>query len=452
MAHQDVEVVARWIMQLVPQSIWTARLFRKDARWTSQQFLTTALLWSLGQQSTLTDRFEWARRQAMRLFPDAAKSGASYQAFMKIMVRWSDVYLVVFLQSMQRTICKQVQRFRGVHGFAVFGIDGSRVAVPRTTANQQRLTKGLNPNCRLRGRRRRRAQKQSEIPSIWVTMVWHLGAELPWQWKLGTANASERAHLLSLQDSLPEDSLLTADAGFAGYEYWASLIESRIHFIIRVGSGVHLLKELGEWQQNDDRIWLWPAHVARNSLPPLKLRLVKVQGKQGSVWLVTSVLSHQRLSDAAIGEIYRQRWKLEVFFRDFKRTFGKHKQLSRTPEHARVELHWSLMSLSVVLLDARLKRQQLKQQQRDQQHRTSVSGLLRVIRRAFDDGFRTSVDFFQAIQQAVIDRYHRVSKSRRACPQRRTRKPPGQPNIQKPPPNLNTLAQSIKPLTLTSYG
>jgi len=48
MAHQDVEVVARWIMQLVPQSIWSARLFRKDARWTSQQFLTTALLWSLG--------------------------------------------------------------------------------------------------------------------------------------------------------------------------------------------------------------------------------------------------------------------------------------------------------------------------------------------------------------------------------------------------------------------
>ncbi|WP_197441536.1 transposase [Thalassoglobus neptunius] len=152
------------------------------------------------------------------------------------------------------------------------------------------MTKGLNPNCRLRGRHRKRARKQSEIPSLWVTLLWHLESGLPWEWKLGTANASEREHLLSLQDSLPENSLLVADAGYGGYEYWPTLLENEIHFVIRVGSGIHLLRDLGHWQSDQDRVWLWPENAAKKTLPPLKLRLVEVPTCKESVWLVTSVL------------------------------------------------------------------------------------------------------------------------------------------------------------------
>ena len=87
----------------------------------------------------------------------------------------------------------------------------------------------------------------------------------------------------------------------------------------------------------------------------MKLRLVRIKTPDASVWLVTSVLSQTRLSDQAIGEIYRKRWGVEVFYRDFKETLGKRKLLSRTPEHARLELHWSLLSLLLVTLSARLR-------------------------------------------------------------------------------------------------
>ncbi|TWT47150.1 hypothetical protein KOR42_41480 [Thalassoglobus neptunius] len=147
MSHQDVEVVSGWVAQIIPQSICSALSFRKDVRWSARQFVTVIWLWSLAPQNTLTDRFEWARSKALRLFPESGHGGASFQAFMKMMRRWGDVLIVLLLEVMQSTMQKKLRNFRGDHGFAMFGIDGSRIALPRTKANQQRLTKGLNPNC-----------------------------------------------------------------------------------------------------------------------------------------------------------------------------------------------------------------------------------------------------------------------------------------------------------------
>ena len=447
MSHQDVEVAADWMAEFIPQSICSSLAFRKDARWSARQFVTVIWLWSLAQQSTLTERFEWARDHALRLFPEADRDGASFQAFMKMMRRWSDVLIVLLLDAIHNTMHKQLLNFRGEHGFALFGVDGSRIALPRTMANERRLTKGLHPKCRLRGRRRNRARKQAEIPSLWVTLLWHLESGLPWEWRLGSAHASEREHLLSLQTSLPTNSLLVADAGYGGYEYWSALLKQGVHFVIRVGSGVHLLKDLGNWQVQADRIWLWPANAAQKNLPPLKLRLVEIHTQHESVWLVTSVLSHGRLSDTQLRKIYRQRWGLEVFYRDFKQTLGKRKLLSRTPEHARLELHWSLLSLALLLLRTRLEQQHLPTSTK-----TSVSNILRVVRRALSGCYQTSQTLLTAVRNAIVDNYERKCKSRRAYPQRKTYHPPGKPQITTPSPRLNLLAKSLTPLTLTSYG
>ncbi|TWT55481.1 Transposase DDE domain protein [Thalassoglobus neptunius] len=163
--------------------------------------------------------------------------------------------------------------------------------------------------------------------------------------------------------------------------------------------------------------------------------------------MVTSVLSHQRLSDTQVGEIYRKRWGLEIFYRDFKQTLGKRKLLSRTPEHARIELHWSLLSLALLLLKTRLHQQHLATP-----IKTSVSNVLRVMRRALRGCYQTSRALIRAVRSAVVDRYERKRKSFRTYPQRRTRKPPGPPTIKPPSADLNLLAQKITPLTLTSYG
>lgn len=452
MSHQDVQnqPAARWLGEVVFGSLLRAIAFRADARWTPQQFVATAVLWSMGEPKTLTDRFDAARQQALALLPGAEGAvGASYQAFLKMLSVWSNVLIPLLLRwTQQRMSCARA--FLDSNGFVLFGIDGSRIAVPRTAGNEQALAAGLNPSCRLRGRRRQRARKQAEIPSLWLTTLWHIGLGLPWRWQLGPGNASERDHLHPLLEELPEHSLIAAAAGFAGYDHWKVMLQRGVHFIVRVGAGVHLLSKLGPYQRRNDRVWLWPERAARQGQPPLKLRLVEIKTPDASVWLVTSVLSHARLSDRMIGEIYRRRWGVEVFYRDFKETLGKRKLLSRTPEHARLELHWSLLSLLLLLLNARL--QQPERVPGGSEAKISTSGVLRVLRRSLRGLYHSLQSIHRALQQAVVDTYRRASKSRRSYPQRKRYSPPGKPQLARASPLLNTLSQNTTPLHCTSYG
>lgn len=50
-------------------------------------------------------------------------------------------------------------------------------------------------------------------------MMWHMGLRLPWTWRLGPSNSSERGHVMEMlqQEEFPENTLFCGDAGFVGY-------------------------------------------------------------------------------------------------------------------------------------------------------------------------------------------------------------------------------------------
>jgi len=123
-------------------------------------------------------------------------------------------------------------------------------------------------------------------------------------------------------------------------------------FLIRVGANVHLLKNLGTARQSHGVVYLWPSQAARKRQPPLVLRLLTFQGPRGKVYLVTNILSNRDLSARQAGQLYRLRWGVELQFRTFKQTFRRSKLRSRTADNALVELHWSLVGLSLVQLFA----------------------------------------------------------------------------------------------------
>ena len=51
---------------------------------------------------------------------------------------------------------------------------------------------------------------------MWLTTMWHVGTGLPWDWRLGPSDSSERDHLKQMIAALPAHALVTADAGFVG--------------------------------------------------------------------------------------------------------------------------------------------------------------------------------------------------------------------------------------------
>jgi hypothetical protein len=231
--------------------------------------------------------------------------------------------------------------------------------------------------------------------------------------------------------SVPAGSLLTADAGFVGYDLWKTLLDAGHQLLVRVGSNVKLLKKLGYARERDGLVYLWPDRAAKKRLPPLVLRLVVVTNKQrGPIYLVTSVMSRETLSDAQMAAVYRKRWGIEVYYRHCKQTFERRKLRSHNPDNAMVELHWSLLGMWAMGLHshARLVGQGVLPEQ------ISFAGVWRAYRRPMRE-YKSPPDpgerMMQLIDRAILDPYQRKNKTSRDYPRKKQEQAAGSPILRK---------------------
>ncbi len=176
--------------------------------------------------------------------------------------------------------------------------------------------------------------------------------------------------------------------------------------MLRVGSNVRLLRQLGYARESSGTVYIWPDTAARKQQPPLVLRLVEAHNGRHPVYLVTSVLSKTACSDQQILELYTRRWGIEIFYRTFKQTFGRRKLRSTTPDNAEVEMHWSLLGLWAMSLYALVQAKKRGVEPR----RLSAAQLLLAYRRILRD-YRHPIErghsLCNLLGQAVIDAYTR---------------------------------------------
>ena len=129
-----------------------------------------------------------------------------------------------------------------------------------------------------------------------MSSLWHVGIGLPWDWRIGPADSSERAHVLQMLAALPAEALLALDAGFVGYDFLQAILDSGRHVLLRVGANVRLLRKLGFVRESADTVYLWPDQAAKRRQPPLVFRLVECHTGKHPMYLITSVTA-SRLSD-----------------------------------------------------------------------------------------------------------------------------------------------------------
>ena len=185
---------------------------------------------------------------------------------------------------------------------------------------------------------------------MWITTLWHVTTGLAWNWRLGPSDSSERTHLREMLASLPLHPLIVADAGFVGDDFLKSILDAPQQLLIRVGSNVRLLRKLGTVHETSQTVYLWPDGARKRQQPPLVLRLVVLHDGRKPVYLVTSVLDKQQLSDAQVADLYRRRWGIELYYRHLKQTFGRTKLRSHNAKNAEIEMHWALLGLGAMLL------------------------------------------------------------------------------------------------------
>ena len=397
MSHQDQDRHAscdqasklkRALHWLIQPAAVSGLVFRQDCTWTPLTLVSAALIWAWSDEGTLDERFQTARKIVGHTQVPQRELAGSYQAFLKMLVRWT-ARLVSGLQTVLRERMRQALPQRcELFGFVVFGVDGSRLELPRTQAHAEaysgRKRKSKSKKLKKQKSRQQSAdarQRKADTPQMWLTTVWHAATRLPWDWRIGPADSSEREHWRQMLPQLPANALHAVDAGFVGYDYVQAVLGAKQHLLLRVGSNVRLLRKLGHTREHSGLVYLWPTTAAAKQLPPIQLRLLTVHNGKHPVYLVTTVMDERQLSDEQLTEIYRQRWGIEVFYRQLKQTFQRRKLKSTSADNARVELEWSLIGLWAMMLYAQV------QLAKDDvpASRVSVAGVIRAFQRVLRD-------------------------------------------------------------------
>ncbi|MEK7994891.1 MAG: IS4 family transposase [Planctomycetota bacterium] len=447
--HQTIKQAADW---LLPPAIFGSMKTRSNASWKPRMLAVAALLWATSGLPNLVERFAQARKIVHKIFRWQLPPGTTYQGFMKMLRKWHGALLLAIVPEIRVKMREALPGQWKIAGYVVFAGDGSRIELARTASleeafspkrkkekkkQQQRKGKRAHRRAKRAAARKKSARKQSSAavakkensPQMWLTLLWHVGTGLPWAWRTGPSDSSERGHLLEMLAELPEHSLITADAGFVGYDFWSAILRAGHHFVIRVGANVGLLKNLGYARQHEHTVYLWPDAAAKKQQPPLVLRLIVIHNGRHPVYLVTN-LTKAQLSDQQAARIYGARWGIELFFRTFKQTFGCRKLRSHTAANAKLEVDWSLLGLWCVCL---LGQRELAENREDPTWLSAAATI-----KAFQSTLREyrvrpetrEESLWAQLRVAVLDDYRRASsKTSRNYPRKKNRQGIGAPRI-----------------------
>ena len=433
------QVAIQWLLK--KNSFRNCR-FHGNTKWLPIQLCVQALLWVWSSNKCVTKAFTESTGQAQTLVGQAALS--TFTGFMNALVKWTPSFMDE-MQLRLHELITEVSELRYQTGrWVPIAADGSRGSTPRTKSNEaafcaQNYGKGKTAKYRkkkTKGLRRRKNQKQKaqpQAPQIWITLMWHMGLGVPWCWKLGPSNSSERHHVMELLESAHflKNTLFVADAGFVGYDLWSAILGKGHHFLVRVGGNVRLLKNLGyEVEKKGDYVYCWPKKVMEKKLPPLKLRLVKCVVGKKKMSLLTSVLDKEQLTDQEVAQLYQDRWGVELEFRCLKQTFERRKLRSRNCDRALVEMDWSIFGMAVLELFA--LKEQLQQVDADPM-KLSFAQVLDAVRTSLQHLGRrraNAPDIAAALRAALVDSYERkAAKDARYKSTKKTKPSCGHPKI-----------------------
>jgi Transposase DDE domain len=360
----------------------------------------------------LAGRFDHACRAAHDLHPHW-RLGASSSGLTRALLRQTPP----LVGALERRFRRRMQESAGARWrrgrWLAFAVDGTRIEAPHTQADEADL------GC---------AGRDKTAPQVLLTVLWPMGAGLPWDYRVGPGTASERAHMKAMVAAMPPGSLVVADAGSVGHALGLRLLRHGRNSLLRVGGNIALLEGLGyHHEERDGLVYLRPQKHRRCRPPVLRLIVLR-QGEQ-DVFPLTNVLDPAQLSDAEATELFGMRWGEEVFFRSYKQTLQRSRLLSRTAATGLIEAQWALLGLWLLGLmtvsrlvaggvdplafSAAKARDAVRHALRGTRPRRGPRSLEAVLRVATKDTYR-----------------RRGSKAARNYPREKREKPPGPPRIQ----------------------
>jgi hypothetical protein len=255
--------------------------------------------------------------------------------------------------SLVRTIRARYARARLWRGRPVKVVDGSGLSMPDTPANQALYPQSphAKPGC--------------SFPVMRVVAVFCLGTGLLMELAKGALNVSERALFRELWGVFEEGDVILADRGFGGFAEFYHLLRRGVDCVMRnhhrrtvgltivrrLGKGDHLVR----WRKSRPPV-VWLDKAAWAALPEtLLVRQIQFavpirSFRTRSVTLATTLLDPIAFPTEAFMDLYRRRWRAELYLRDIKITLGMDVLRCKTPEMVHKELSMFLIGYNLVRL------------------------------------------------------------------------------------------------------
>ncbi len=230
-------------------------------------------------------------------------------------------------------------------------VDGTMVSMPDTPANQALYPQpsSQKPGC--------------GFPAMKLVGLFSLATGALLEFAKGNLHIHESLLFRQLWKFLSEGDILLGDRGFCSYFSIASLMAKGVDCLMRVHQARQVDWRRGKRLGPNDRLVTWHKPLQRPpgvspeqfaALPALlTVRLVRLDVsakgfRTRSILLVTTLLDPKVYPLQSLGELYMQRWSVELHFRQIKISLGMDVLRCLSPKMIHKELLMHMISYNIV--------------------------------------------------------------------------------------------------------
>lgn len=235
-------------------------------------------------------------------------------------------------------------------GLRVAVVDGTASSMPDTPKNQEVWPQpgGQKPGC--------------GFPVVKLLGLFSLATGAVHALVTGNLHSSEHGLFAHLWSKVASDfDVLLGDRNFGSYVIFAALQSCNRYGVFRLNARRKMDWRKGQRLGKFDRVFTWHKPKPSNlnwwlSQPiadSITVRVLKIWVptpgfRTRVVFLTTNLLDTKQFPAAALAELYRRRWQVELFFRHIKTTMRMDSLRCLSPEMIRRELHMHMIAYNLI--------------------------------------------------------------------------------------------------------
>ncbi|HQO21085.1 MAG TPA: IS4 family transposase [Acidobacteriota bacterium] len=246
------------------------------------------------------------------------------------------------------------------YGRQVKVVDGTGVSMPDSPANKRAwpLSGKSRPGC--------------WFPVMRMVAIFSLATGALMELAHGPLGVHERTLCRSLWSILERGDVLLGDRGFCGFADFFLLKSKGVDCVMRkhgrrINAGVirkiNKRDRIVEWRKTGViPKWLdrseWEAIPEAMAVREVEVTVMNPGFRTRKVFVVTTLLDEKLYPAGSISELYRKRWRVELYFRDIKTTMAMDVLKCKTPEMIETELWMKVVAYNLIraiMMQAALK-------------------------------------------------------------------------------------------------